>query len=140
MPFGLIGSTGPAAADYTAARAALIDRLALLQAGGAGELTIARAALLSNLDGLLSNRLGKINSIQEGTISIPPSTASATATITAVVVARSVLLHLGMTIDNSAINAPVRLALTNSTTITAQLGALVTSTETVRFMVIEFAA
>ena len=40
--------------DYTAARAALLDRIALFAAGGAGELTAARAANLSNLDALVS--------------------------------------------------------------------------------------
>lgn len=40
----------------TAARAALLNRLPLLAAGGAGELTPARAALLSNLDAAITSR------------------------------------------------------------------------------------
>ena len=40
----------------TAARCLLLDRLALLAAGGAGELTPARALLLDNLDALVSSR------------------------------------------------------------------------------------
>lgn len=56
MPFSIPPVNAPLAADYTAARAALLDRLALLLAGGAGELTPARAALLANLDAAVSSR------------------------------------------------------------------------------------
>ncbi len=40
----------------TPARAALLDTLSIIAAGGAGELTPARAALLSNLDAAISSR------------------------------------------------------------------------------------
>jgi hypothetical protein len=162
MPFGQIGSAGFDSVNYTAARAALLDRLALLEAGGAGELTIAGAALiprlallaaggageltaaraanLSNLDALISNRLGKINSIQTGAITIPNTATSATATVTAVVIARCLLLHLGERSDQAALpRVLATLDLTNTTTITAERGDT-SSTTIVRFMLIEFTA
>ncbi len=42
--------------QITVARGLLVDRLSIITAGGAGELTAARAALLSNLDATISSR------------------------------------------------------------------------------------
>lgn len=138
MPFGLITSVFPAATDYTAARAALIDRLALLQAGGAGELTIARAALLTNLDATISGRLGSIKSIQAGTINIPVAATTNTATITAVVLAKTFLLHLGQQGSGATTTrALIHIVLTNTTTITATRNST-SDEETVSFMIVEF--
>lgn len=140
MPFSLVAGGAALSADYTATRAALIDRLALLQAGGAGELTLARAALLTNLDAAVSGRLGKINSIQTGDIVIAAVSLTATATIAAVVVARSALFILG--VSGTALTNPdadARLTLTNTTTVTATRESA-TLAVTVAFMVIEFAA
>jgi len=139
MPFSLVAGGAALSADYTATRAALIDRLALLQAGGAGELTIARAALLSNLDAAVSGRLGAIASIQRGDIVIPALSLSATATIAAVVLARSALYLLGVSgTAMTTADALARLTLTNTTTITATRESA-TLAVTVSFMVIEFA-
>jgi hypothetical protein len=52
---GFEGATS-LADKLTLARATLLDRLSLLAAGGAGELTPARAALLSNLDAAITSR------------------------------------------------------------------------------------
>jgi hypothetical protein len=140
MPFSLVAGGAALSADYTAGRAALLDRLALLQAGGAGELTIARAALLSNLDVAVSGRLGAIASIQTGSIVIPALSLSATAIISAVVVARTALVALGVSGTAATIlDAGSRLTLTNATTVTATREGS-TLAVTVNFMVIEFGA
>ena len=76
-------------------RAALIDRLSILLAGGAGELTPARATLLPNLDALVSSRLGSIKSIQLIALSGPVSGTN-TVTITSVNTAKAFALLNGM--------------------------------------------
>ncbi len=55
---------------------------------------------------------GGIKSIQRGSITVVAASTSNTATITAVAVAKTELRYLGST-------GPVRLTLTNTTTITA---------------------
>lgn len=47
--------------SLTPARGAFLDRLAIIAAGGAGELTAARAALLTNLDAAISGRASAAN-------------------------------------------------------------------------------
>lgn len=138
MPFSLIASTGPSATDYTAARAALIDRLALLAAGGAGELTAAgaaliprlallaaggageltaaRATLISNLDALISSRLGSIKTIQSGTITIAAGATTTTVAITSVDATKSIILNLGQhgdAVANPDANARIALSAGN---------------------------
>ena len=69
---------------------------------------------------------GGIKSIQRGTISISGS-SSATATVTSVNTAKSLLTHLGQSGYYSASSTDglgnVRISLTNATTITAAAGA-----------------
>jgi hypothetical protein len=118
MPFGLIGSSGPSAADYTAARAALIDRLALLAAGGAGELTSARAANLTNLDALITTRLGAINNIQQIYPVIGAGVGTVNTAITAVVMAKTILIDLGAWVTGSLfIDCVARHDLTTTTNV-----------------------
>jgi len=62
----------------------------------------------------------KIKSIQRGTITVPNSTTSATATVTAVVTGKAELRMLGASTTSGETAAPeLRVTLTNSTTITA---------------------
>lgn len=128
------------AGELTTAGAALLPRLALLAAGGAGELTAARAALLSNLDAAVSGRLGAINSIQTGAIGITATNTTQTATVTAVNTSRYLLLNLGASTGSSVeVNTYARIALTNSTTITATREGT-TLAVTVQYLLIDFAA
>ena len=60
-----------------------------------------------------------IKSIQRGVINITAGNAAATATITAVVTAKSKLMYLGQRKDTANADGWARLALTNTTTITA---------------------
>jgi len=112
----LFGAGG--AGELSLANAALLARLALLAAGGAGELTAARAALLSNADALVSGRRGAINATVRGTTTITDTLSSATATITAVVVARTEVRYLGSKTDGATANNTGRVTLTNATTVT----------------------
>lgn len=96
----------------------------------------------------LSSRLAQwtqaslIQSIQAGTINVATAAGSNTAAITAVDPARTVLLHLGTSynISGTILTGPmVRIALTNSTTVTAT--DVVTAdgaTATVSFVAIQF--
>ena len=116
MPFSQLGITGFDSTNYTAARAALIDRL----------------------DAAVSTRLGSIKSIQTGEITMVGGVGQATATLTSVVVAKSIVLHLGN--QGSAITTDTMmtdLVLTNSTTLTATRGSATNISRT-SFMVIEF--
>jgi len=127
------------AGEFSLANAALLARLVLLAAGGAGELTPARAALLSNLNGLISGRLGPVNSIQRGTIALATAVASGTATITAVVLARSQLRFQGGSYANADDTNFGAIDLTNATTVTyTRTGS--TGATTVGYEVVEAAA
>jgi hypothetical protein len=70
---------------------------------------------------------GGIKSIQRGTISITSPNSTATATVTSVNTAKSLLTHLGQSGYYSASSTDglgnVRISLTNATTITAAAGA-----------------
>lgn len=77
-----------------------------------------------------------IKSIQYGTIAITSPDTSATGTINAVDTTKAALFYLGQ--SNSSNNSPVRITLTNSTTVTATRGADSGGTATVSFMVLEF--
>ena len=63
--------------------------------------------------------LGAIKSIQAGTISIAGANVTNTATVTAVDTTKAVLTFLGYSMDVANPECSVRIALTNSTTITA---------------------
>lgn len=128
-------------ARLSAARATLLDSLSIIAAGGAGELTAARAALLSNLDATVSTRLGSIKTNTKGTISIADASTSATAAIAAVTTAKTVIHYLGETVTNETLQREVetRVELTNTTTVTAYVGAAGTGARvlTVGYEVIE---
>lgn len=85
-----------------------------------------------------------IESIQTGTINVASASGSNTATITSVDTSRTILLHLGTSynISGSILTGPmVRIALTNSTTVTAT--DVVTgdgATASVSFVAIQFKA
>ena len=86
-----------------------------------------------------------IQSMQSGTIAIASSGLTNTATISAVVLANSVVVHNGQTFGSTTDNAnPARtrahLVLTNTTTVTATRTTASTSATTVAYTVIEFAA
>ena len=71
---------------------------------------------------------GGIKSIQRGTITIPTTTNSATATISSVTTSKSELRLLGGRVDTAATTAALaqslpEIQLTNATTITATRGA-----------------
>jgi len=103
-------------------------------------LTSTRMGHLDNLDAAIS-AITPIASIQYGTIALGTST-SATATIASVTTAKSVLILLGVDYAGSAMTPDqtgVRLALTNSTTVTAsrQVGGSGAGA-TVGFCVVQF--
>jgi len=80
---------------------------------------------------------GGVKSIQRGTITVSGATTN-TATITAVVVAKSLVSHLGQQCaTNDAAQANCHLDLTNTTTITATRGTT-SGAATVSFEVVEF--
>jgi hypothetical protein len=102
-------------------------------------------ALATELDGLAPSIAAipttPINSIQAFTITMT-SVASNTATITAVTVAKSVVIFTGFSCDASAAGAGLhhvmsRATLTNTTTVTATRGAA-TGVVTVSGFVVEF--
>lgn len=89
----------------------------------------------------LSSGSARIKSIQRGSITIADGTASNTATIASVVTENARLVCLGWSSTNvqQADNAFARIALTNSTTITATRGAASTGgATTVSYEVIEY--
>lgn len=84
-----------------------------------------------------SQFISGIKSIQYGTISVTGAGTTNTATVTAVNTAKSVLSNLGST-ENVA-SETLRLALTNSTTITATRDSAASAgTSTVSFCLTEY--
>ena len=90
-----------------------------------------------------------VKSVQYGSIALSVSQTSNTATITAVVVAKSLLVHLGCTSGDDLTQDTAtayttqahfftKLALTNTTTITASRGAHDDKSASVNFAIIEF--
>lgn len=83
----------------------------------------------------------QIKSIQRGTITISSAVTSNTATITAVTMAKSIVVSGGFTVDDTYAAGPeeymVRLVLTNTTTVTASKGVSGTGI-TIAYQVIEF--
>jgi len=81
---------------------------------------------------------GGIKSVQRGTITVPSNSSSATATITAVDTSKSMMNYLGFAGGGvSTYDLWPRIALTNSTTVTAsRTGASFSSS--VSYEVIEF--
>ena len=71
-----------------------------------------------HIDAAITSRMASIKAIYRGTITVPFGAVSATATITSVDTAKSLIFNLGA--QNDGTEAPnVRLELTNGTTITA---------------------
>lgn len=103
---------------------------------------------LNYLDDEITSRLGAINAIARGTIAITDTNvaSSNTATITAVVLARSVLTHLGHTHSSAAITDSVvfgsRMELTNTTTVTFSIHGITAASiqATGGYQVVEYAA
>ena len=86
----------------------------------AGDITALDAAQLTGtIDAARLPEVSVIQSIQRGVIVIPIGTGvvSNTATITAVVVSKAHVIHLG---SNQSHQGTARLELTNATTVTAQ--------------------
>jgi hypothetical protein len=86
---------------------------------------------------------GGIKSIQRGTIVINTGAASATATVTSVNTAKSLLTHLGQngyySISSTNGLGNVRISLTNATTITAAVAAAGNATAfTVSYELVEY--
>ena len=83
-------------------------------------------------------RLPDIKNIQMGTITVDWAANSDTATITAVVLANSIILFLGHSGGNAGRNA--RIELTNTTTVTAFANSTVSNQDTVvvGYLVLEF--
>lgn len=79
---------------------------------------------------------GIVNSIQYGSITISTTGISGTATITAVNVNKSVLIHLGQKV--SVAGQDMNITLTNTTTVTANRSYQSSGDSTVRFCVLEF--
>ena len=106
-------------------------------------------AASTTLTAAVNTRLGAIAGIDRGTIYLADTSAavSATATVTAVVTARSLLTNLGQRTSLIIPDAddPARrgtLALTNTTTITFNIGSVTTTAEsvTVSYELVEYAA
>jgi len=83
-----------------------------------------------------------VKNVQHGSITMDGETLSDTATIDAVVLANSYIIWSGTSQANSSEDAyyksAVRLALTNTTTVTANMGRLGYSNTIVKFCVVEF--
>jgi hypothetical protein len=102
-------------------------------------------SVADRLDAKVSSRKGSIKSVQRGTIELAggqsPGNASATATITAVDTAKSEIHFLGATsssnITSDGTKAMDRVALTNSTTVTAFAGDGAGGTHIVGYEVVE---
>lgn len=114
------------AANLSTVRAAKIDNLDAAistRAAAATALSSATwtATLASYLDGPISGRLGSIKSIQQGAITIVSGNLTGTATIAGVDPSKSICFFMG-TQANSTGSAFARVALTNSTTVTATRG------------------
>lgn len=77
-----------------------------------------------------------IKSVQQGIITIPPSTASATATVAAVNTAKSQLSFLGA--EKSGTAAGASLQLTNGTTITANRNTTDANSVQVAWQLVEY--
>jgi len=92
--------------------------------------------------GVLQSR-GAVKKVQYGTVTVAASATSGTATITSVVIGKSVLIMLGSTFvaAANAITGAVdwhRITLTNSTTVTANTGGATNIAGTTGFVVVEF--
>jgi hypothetical protein len=81
---------------------------------------------------------GSIKSIQRGVISLSGSSATATATITAVDTSKSLLNHLGTLVNTDDARQITHLTFTNATTITATRSASTSGTQEVSFQVVEY--
>ena len=84
---------------------------------------------------------GGIKSIQRGTVVIGVSSTTGTATVTAVVVAKSFLSYLGFQIPTAGLGDNktfARIDLTNTTTVTATRDVADADRPTVGFVLVEF--
>ena len=129
--------------NWTATRAAKVDYLTANVAVASTavsnvDYTSGRAANLDNLDALVSTRMGSIKNIYTGAFTIPNASGNATATITAVNLAKTLCFLNGFT---SAQTSPpdfnVRLSLGSTTTVSAIRDGT-TGTVTIQYTVVEF--
>jgi hypothetical protein len=96
------------------------------------------------MSGFLELGGGRIKSIQRGTITVGPtgggsSISSATATITAVDTAKSIISFLGVTAGSGGGGGDARVELTNGTTVTAKCQSYgVVTTVIVGYQVVEY--
>ena len=106
-------------------------------------------AASTTLTAVVNTRLGAIAGIDRGTIYLADTSAavSATATVTAVVTARSLLTNLGQSTNLVILDADDAarrgtLALTNTTTITFNIGSVTSVSKgvTVSYELVEYAA
>jgi hypothetical protein len=150
----LLGVPGKLSTIYTyltthlgSTRAAKIDNLDATVSSRAAASTALSSATWTNtkagyIDAAITGRLGSIKAIYRGTIALSGTSSSATATITAVVTEKSVIMLLGANhsggVDRDA-QVIARIELTNSTTVTAYHGSGSPGTSiTVGYQVIEF--
>lgn len=123
----------------TAGRAGYLDKLNL--AGKATDDAVWTNAKAGYLDMAVSG-VARIKNIQYGTVSVPFNNYSATATITTVDTAKTVLIMLGFSTAAGTTDASIiypRITLTNTTTVTATRGGNTsTGTLTVGFVAVEF--
>ena len=93
-----------------------------------------------NIFGVVGTFTG-VKSIQQGTISITGTNPTATATISSITPANSVVLLLGLNNNDGGAyfaSGHVKLEITNSTTITATRNYIASSTTNIGYLVIEF--
>jgi len=114
-------STALSTATWTSTRAGKLDSLnaTISSRVPLSNYSAARAAKLDYLDAAITS-VTRIKNIQRGILSLTGTSASATATVTAVVLAKSELYWLGETNPtySSSFYPGIRLELTNTTTIT----------------------
>ena len=94
--------------------------------------------MLDALGVLVARPMSAIKSVQYGTVTVLANTTSGTATITSVVIGKSVLIHLGSTTTVSSTAFGLRMTLTNSTTVTAVMGTTLAGDALANFVMVEF--
>lgn len=142
--FGVPGKLKTLLDRLTADRAGYLDRLDAAVSTRAAASTALSSATWTGTRAAKLDEVG-IKSIQRGTIVVSAgatSTASNTATISAVATGKAVALFLGMTVDSGVPDIPGigRVELTNGTTVTATASNLGTGTIGYRigYAVVEF--
>lgn len=146
--FGVPGKLKTLLDRLTATRAGYLDRIDATVSSRAPASTALDSSVWTGtkagyLDAAVTSRLGSIKAIYKGTISVTtsgssPTAGGGTATITAVVDAKTLIFNLGVN-DGQNSTPWCRVELTNTTTVTAYVKANSTAgTFTVGYMVVEF--